>query len=614
MADTTTHADVAALEKAWWTAWWAADYSWDGLAAKHADGQDRPSLQDDWSVEEKFLISEPGTNRRWTRLHCPLVFADGTPSPKASWGQADWSAVSQLVRAHTDRLSGAVLERLTLRIDDGHVRADQAYVAQLTQFSGSATLDFSRAWIAGTSFYKATVSEADFSSTTFCGLASFKDVVFQEGARFSHARFVGDAEFDGVKFAGTVAEGQTASFEGALICGRAEFSEAEFAVEANFTGAKFAGRANFFGARFEDRAIFDGIACLENIHFYKAAFVRRLTINDAVFYGKANFEGITDGDPIALSAQPITLSATNGALSGELSPGSGPTPRSYLALPKLLAQNAVFYNDANFSNRDLLSPSTFEGAEFHHLARFHGSDIHANVSFHNAVFRRALRHQPQVLPPFPDDLLRLRFYASGAGDYRAWKKDYLKGRAATLRELFGRNSYFDALEASYRTLKQLMEDRRDRIREGDFFTLELLARRRRSDVPWWERGFSWLYATVANYGNSIFGPLFWLLATLAVFAAGYYQATESVVYHGAGLNHDHLLSAFGFAWHNAFAPFSALDAGKSGNGDVWLNDVLFGSHAGFAMVVKVAATVQSLVTLLLAFLFALAARRRFQIN
>ena len=613
MLQTTTNPELAAHARAWWAAWWAADYSWHGLAAKRLVGDDR-SVQDYWSSEQAFLIDEPGSDRRWTRLHCPFVFADGTPSPKASWSQADWSALTDLIRTQTDRLSGGVLQHLTLRLDDGHVRADHAYIDQTTQVSGKATVNFSGAWVTEACFAGAELRAADFSAATFCGRADFKATVFLDGARFNGARFIGDAEFDKAHFMGTVADDHNARFDKALFCGRSEFSEADFEAEAVFNGAQFAGRSAFFGVKFEDRALFDGIDCLENMHFYKAAFVRRLTINGATFYGKANFEGITDGDPIALSPQPIVLTTAADGAIGELSPGTGPTPRSYLALPKLLARDAAFYNDANFSNRDLLSPSTFEGARFFHLARFHGSEVHANVSFHNAVFRKALIHRPQTLPPFPEALLKLRFSASDADDYRAWKKDYLKDRAAALKDAFGRNSYFDALEASYRTLKQLMEDRRDRIREGDFFTLELLARRRRNDVPVWERAFSWLYATVANYGNSIFGPLFWLVIVLAVSALGYYQSAEAIVYHEAGFKGAHLLSAFSLAWHNAFAPFSILDASKANGVDPWLNDVLFGTHDAYAMVVKVAGTVQSLATLLLAFLFALAARRRFQIN
>ena len=79
-------------------------------------------------------------------------------------------------------------------------------------------------------------------------------------------------------------------------------------------------------------------------------------------------------------------------------------------------------------------------------------------------------------------------------------------------------------------------------------------------MPSWERVFSWLYATVANYGNSIFGQLFWLWLVLAASAGGYFATAEVTVYHDHALNLERLLSAFSFAWHKAFAPFSAPNA------------------------------------------------------
>ncbi|HVZ28988.1 MAG TPA: pentapeptide repeat-containing protein [Asticcacaulis sp.] len=628
--------EVQAFEAAWWQAWRKQDFSWDGLAAQ--PGHDGHSLQDYWRGEADDLIAEPGTNRRWTRFHCPLVFADGTPSPKANWSETQWQAVQMAVKTRLARgsetepclLTGVVLDRLAEpeevcrndRDGDFWLVASGAYLRDGCDFTcgGFAGVAFNAAWFGGEAVFAGTrLQKADFTQATFREPAHFTDAVFVGATQFSRAVFCDWGYFHNAHFLGRPSPpGDPADFSGAWFCGELDFSEADFESEAVFNGAQFAGRTNFYGARFEDRALFDDIACLENIHFYKSAFVRRLTINNARFYGKANFEGVTDGDPIALSPQAIRLEALPGedtVLAGELSPGTGPSPRSFLALPKLLARDAVFYQDANFSNRDLLSPSTFEGAQFHNTARFHGSQIHANVSFHNASFKDALEQTPGKLPPLPEELLRLRFCASNESDYKAWRKAYLARRSETLKSQFSANGFFDALEASYRTLKQMMEDRRDRIREGEFFTLELLARRKRKDVPWWERSFSWLYSTFADYGNSIFRPLMALLVSLLLFTWIYFQAAESqgVVASVGGGQIGHALSAFNFTWHNAFAPFSALNAGRSGNEDAWLDAVISGNEA-FAITAKIVATFQSMLTLLLAFLFALAARRRFQIN
>lgn len=627
--------EVRAFEQAWWQAWRAQDFSWDGLGAK--PGHDGRTLQDCWRTEANNLIEEPGTKRRWTRFHCPFVFADGSPSPKARWSEAEWQAVQMGLKTRlaggTETepclLTGVVLDHLsepeearrTDRDGDFWLVASGAYFRNGVDFScnGFGGAAFNAAWFGGeATFTDARLYNADFTQATFRAPARFIGAEFAGSARFVRAVLCDWGYFHKAHFTGRVTPSEPADFNGAWFCGELDFSEADFECEAVFNHAQFAGRTNFYGARFEDRALFDNIACLENIHFYKSAFVRRLTINNARFYGKANFEGVTDGDPIALSPQPITLSVQPGEdtrLSGELAPGTGPSPRSFLALPKLLAKDAVFYQDANFSNRDLLSPSTFEGAQFHNTARFHGSQIHANVSFHNATFKKALAHTPGKLPALPEDLLRLRFCTSDERDYKTWKKAYVERRSEALKGQFTANGFFDALEASYRTLKQMMEDRRDRIREGEFFTLELLARRKRKDVPWWERSFSWLYSTFANYGNSIFRPLLALLVSLALFTWIYFQAgeTQGSVAAVSGGEIGHALSAFNFAWHNAFAPFSALNASRTGNEDAWLDAVISGNEA-FAISAKIVATVQSMLTLLLAFLFALAARRRFQIN
>src|SRR5689334_828715 len=99
---------VAALEKAWWDDWWAQDFSWEGLAQKIATGS--MTLQDFWDAEKDFLISEPESNRQWTRFHCPFVFANGTPSPKATWIREEWDRVATIPSAVIVYMDGVVLE------------------------------------------------------------------------------------------------------------------------------------------------------------------------------------------------------------------------------------------------------------------------------------------------------------------------------------------------------------------------------------------------------------------------------------------------------------------------------------------------------------------------
>jgi uncharacterized protein YjbI with pentapeptide repeats len=608
--------DIAALEAQWWKDWRAADYSWDGLAAKSSQACKDiglGTLQDYWASERDRLIAEPGTMRRWTRFHCPLAFAGGAPSPKASWSEADWRALADdLARLTLDPcvLFTGLVAPLPAGRPDLWLNAPHAYVhGPLTLGAAAYVLD--RAWIAG------RVGGAG-TSGLFAGDATFAGGLELSGAELGpvnlpRALIAGAADFTRATFT------DASVFTGARFAGRADFSEAAFNRHAQFEQAQFGGAVDFFGVHFLNRALFDEARFLDDLGFYKAAFVRRLSINGACFYGKVNLEGITDGDPIAQSPQAIRLFASAGGaparLEGTLDAAGGPTERSFRSLPKIHARRALFFETANVANRDLLSPSSFRGAQFFERAYFFGSDIHASVNFHGAEFRKALSFSPRRLPKYPEDLLRLRFLGDRGADFTAWKKAFCRERIARRADDFTADAYFDSLETSFRTLKQMMEDRRDRVREGEFFNYELRARRRRSDVPWWERIASFIYWAISDYGNSIFRPLLVMLAlyvglSLTYFALGEHASLPA----GAPVSPSHLFSAFGFSWNNVFSPFSVLDPQRFSGGDPWARDLVLSPDTGFAFRIKVIATVQSLLTLTLAFLAGLAGRRRFQIN
>ncbi len=170
--------DIGAREAAWWADWRARDFSWDGLAAQAAGDS---SLQDYWRNQQHSLILEPGTQRRWTRFHCPLAFADGTPSPKAAWRDEDWHDLERSLRTRLAlseaerpcRLDGCVLRRM----DEGADDAGEAYLwlsARWAWFGEGVDLrnnslglsDFQGAWLgAGSDFAGARQLQPNFGST-----------------------------------------------------------------------------------------------------------------------------------------------------------------------------------------------------------------------------------------------------------------------------------------------------------------------------------------------------------------------------------------------------------------------------------------------------------------
>ena len=85
--------------------------------------------------------------------------------------------------------------------------------------------------------------------------------------------------------------------------------------------------------------------------------------------------------------------------------------------------------------------------------------------------------------------------------------------------------------------------------------------------------------------------------------------------------HNNVGEALLFSANNVFRPFNAWSDGGA-EASVWLKDFLSGATgkpkevhgAGVRLAIRLVATFQSLLALLLAFLFALAVRRRFQIS
>ena len=171
---------ATALQADWWSRWAALDFSWQGLAAK--PGHDGANLQTYWRNEGERLIAEPGSDKLWTRFHCPFVFVDGTPSPKAAWTADDWRDLHQGLRtrlamstaAKPCLLDGVVLDALLEGEQDLPDEADYLWVRATNLYvrgdvdlrhNGWGLADFSDAWFGGTvDLTGARLLHSDFSA------------------------------------------------------------------------------------------------------------------------------------------------------------------------------------------------------------------------------------------------------------------------------------------------------------------------------------------------------------------------------------------------------------------------------------------------------------------
>lgn len=500
---------------------------------------------------------------------------------------------------------------------------------ELAQFSG--TVGFRSVAFAGAAgfhgagFRRYTI----FDSAIFSADAVFERAVFSEGAGFERAKFLGNAGFERTNFFGDAGFERatflgTAGFRGAAFSGNTLFDSATFSGNARFVGANFSGDVRFDGATFSGDVGLESATISGDAGFRLAAFAGSLNCRATRFQRLADFLG--QGAALVDLDRRATLTLPeDGKTVGEIAQAGAVTPRARRAFVMADFEDAIFEGDADFSNRDFLEPSSFRSAIFHGLVEFHGSALHQGQTFHGA------RETDVVSQPWPTERVARRVHGvatalaelsrlekrrpSRPPAFDTWrakaKADWLAREGKSSWEegvdhwLFARpmsdNARYERIEAAFRSLKLAMEGVRNRVEEQRYYRLELLARRRRRDIPVWERWVSHGYEQVSDFGNALGRPFWALLWTALLFAA---------LYAGWGA----VLGLSSNAWDAlSFSAGRVAPFGPWADDPAWLTALdTKGSAWGFAG--RLVATVQSLFAIVLAFLFALAVRRRFQIS
>ena len=160
---------------------------------------------------------------------------------------------------------------------------------------------------------------------------------------------------------------------------------------------------------------------------------------------------------------------------------------------------------------------------------------------------------------------------------------------------------------NYRTLKLAMEQARARQEEAMFFALEQRSLRKQPGTSWTVRSASAVYDWAADYGQSLVLPLAWIAVISVVFGAIYttllFFVRDPAVVASPHCEFDHVA----FALKQIFRPF-----------EVWSTraDLVEPFRCiGVAkppLVLKLFATLHTLLTFGLFTLFLLALRKRFR--
>lgn len=650
-------------EREWWAAWRKEDYSWDGLQRKplhgwrvadgvlveaHAApaGATRATLQDYWRDQKDALIE--GDGRKWTIAHVPMHWRDGSPA-KAGWAEAEREQLQSLVRAK--------LEAVDLRVhpqpqDAPEGRNFRAQLEGCILFNSSYQAHC--AYAAKRIFFEEdfTVMRlragSDFSDAYFKQLASWEDITGTGECQFNAARFLETAEFSRITFPGKVdftdaeffgvAKFYGTQFEGEAVFDRSQFRSNVWFLPSEITEktARFAKGVSFTAATFHEDMSFEKAVFEQEVSYGWANFLGLSNWNFCEFKGKVNFERLNCVG--VFTVHNCVFSSEVGFEYGHFSKRARFTGVKFVPTGDAgINFECVRFNDladfagAQFPQRYEHFSGAFVGAQFIGVADMR-SDEAGGATWIAALDGALLSGKLLLEPPSEADANREFHKKMIPGAHQAAKADVEQMKAEAIKEgspLKGGELRRRAAEAVERRLRELesgcrvvklaMGRDRNEVLEQRYYRFQLIARRRQKKTPGWEKLFSHLYALTSDYGTSMVKPFAALAFSLMLFAAGYLSL--GLALDGAAPSNavgdvvSDAWSAATFSWNNTFRPLSALsvDVVRAGDGS-WLAALLyeFGPGPGFG--VRALATLQSLLAIVLAFLFALAVRRRFQIG
>lgn len=416
---------------------------------------------------------------------------------------------------------------------------------------------------------------ADFSSVTFRDECDFSNVRFEQNANFDSAKFIGRANFfgarleDGFSFKSTTFNKQS-SFSECVYKEKnpsytAQFDQTKFHNVADFQSANFHAPLQFDNAQFQDQTLFVGTKFWDRVWFANVEFHNPAHFDDSYFANDAWFRG-------------TTFHSSTNFLKSTFAGEAMFMETNFLqraVFDKVRFIESAFFDQSESETRGF-SDISFIEATFKNELCFLGRDFNSRTSFQATVFSQApvfhgcTLHQDTIFPPIEN-------FLDTGGD--------------------------DAARA-YRTLRLAMKQQEAHAEEAMFWALEQRSKRN-EDSNWFPWALSWGYDLVSEYGLNAAYPLGWL-AVWVVYSTLIYGCISGTIEKLSSM--DHWLGALTFSIAQMARPFFIW--GDYDNSNI---KAALGSDE-FTFLIKILATVDSLVSLTLIALFILAVRRRFRMQ
>lgn len=381
----------------------------------------------------------------------------------------------------------------------------------------------------------------------------------------------------------------------------------------------------FTQCAFDEDVIFYGKATPEGgqstVHFTWCEFAKRIVVEQVSALGLLDINGsalrgmldVSDSVLVKLrldDCEATSFSMTDTTVSGPLTVGTTTiewvewincTFDSHVLFVDAAIEKSLGWLACDFRSRVTLASmgwpaseygcASASGSKFDGIVEIEGGEVPPPVQlFQEAEFRSKVS-----LNWFSDRLKRQSF------------EKELAAAASRTSDDFSKQKHAQDVESGCRSLRKVAEAAGDVHSEHLWHRAELIARKARGESAASEKGFSYLYGLLADYGLSIARP-FTVLA-LSTICFGLLYAWLGGSRRAGPVEWHNVEEGFGYAL-NRTLPIGVF----ADEGNIWRENLLGSGGQIGRIVVRILATSQTIFSAILIYLGVMAVRRKFRIS